>query len=160
MISNQDIRWQQRFSNYNKALKKFNEAIEYIKREIKTNQEDINEVLDEIIKEGLIQRFEYTYELAWNVMKDYAYFQGDSSLVIGGSRDALRFAFDAGLIENGELWMEMIKSHQQTTHTYDEETANEIYLKIINEYQNAFLQFQKKMESLRTGEQQRLDFVE
>jgi len=117
-------------------------------------------VLDEIIKEGLIQRFEYTYELAWNVMKDYAYFQGDSFLVIGGSRDALRFAFDAGLIENGELWMEMIKSHQQTTHTYDEETANEIYLKIINEYQNAFLQFQKKMESLRTGEQQRLDFVE
>jgi nucleotidyltransferase substrate binding protein (TIGR01987 family) len=158
-MSNEDIRWEQRFSNFNKALKKLNEAIEYIEDNVDSNN-NLNEILDDLIKEGLIQRFEYTYELAWNVMKDYGYYQGDSSFTIIGSRDAFKFAFEAGLIMDGDLWMEMIKSRQQTSHTYDEDTANEIYGKIINEYHNAFLQFQSKMESLRSGEPAELDFDE
>jgi nucleotidyltransferase substrate binding protein (TIGR01987 family) len=158
MVNKQDIRWQQRFSNFNKALKKLTEAVSYIKSAAKAGSDDLGDVVDEIIKEGLIQRFEYTYELAWNVMKDYSYFQGDSSIAAGGSRDAIRYAFNAGLIENGELWMEMIKSRQQTTHMYDEHTANEIYQKIINDYHLAFFQFQEKMESIRSGDQQHLDY--
>jgi len=159
MTDNKDIRWEQRFSNYNKALKKLSEAIEYIQRELKKNELNIDNgdtenVLEEIIKEGLIQRFEYTYEMAWNVMKDYALYKGNSE--IGGSRDAIRFAFASKLIENGELWMDMIKSRIKTLHTYNEETANEIYLKIINEYHSAFLIFQDVMEGKRTGEQQSL----
>lgn len=154
-----DIRWEQRFSNFNKALLKLSEAVDYIKtnlakNEIKLEIDSTEKVLEEIIKEGLIQRFEYTYEMAWNVMKDYAYYQGNSE--IGGSRDAIRYAFSSNLIENGEMWMEMIKSKIKTSHTYNEVTANEIYIKIIEEYHLAFLEFQKTMESKRSGEQQDL----
>lgn len=159
MTDNKDIRWEQRFSNYNKALRKLSEAIDYIKKELKKNyleieNEEVEGTLEEIIKEGLIQRFEYTYEMAWNVMKDYALYQGNSE--IGGSRDAIRFAFSTKLIENGDMWMDMIKSRIKTSHTYNEETANEIYLKIINEYHSAFLKFQDIMEGKRTTKQQDL----
>jgi nucleotidyltransferase substrate binding protein (TIGR01987 family) len=157
MMNQEDIRWEQRFSNFNKALKKLTQAVDFVKQEVlkedELNEENENEILDEIIKEGLIQRFEYTYELAWNVMKDYAYYQGGSSLEIRGSRDAFRYAFQAGLIENGELWMEMISSRQMTSHTYDEETVEAIYTKIISAYHGAYLQFQKTMEEIRSGEQ-------
>lgn len=154
-----DIRWELRFSNFNKALLKLSEAVDYIKTHLGKNKKNLEidnteEVLEEIIKEGLIQRFEYTYEMAWNVMKDYAYYQGNSE--IGGSRDAIRYAFSSNLIENGEMWMEMIKSRIKTSHTYNEETANEIYIKIIEEYHLAFLDFQNIMESKRTGKQQDL----
>ena len=152
-----DIRWEQRFSNFRKALKKLSEAVLYIKDEtdekeveIQSN-EDMKEVLGEIIKEGLIQRFEYTYEMAWNVMKDYALYQGNSELA--GSRDAIRYAFSANLIKDGELWMDMMKSRIKTSHTYNEETANEIYLKIINEYHDVFKEFETVMEEKRSGSQ-------
>jgi nucleotidyltransferase substrate binding protein (TIGR01987 family) len=159
MANKNDIRWEQRFSNFRKALKKLSEAIEYIKKDLNENEVDTDngntdEVLKEIIKEGLIQRFEYTYEMVWNVMKDYALYQGNPE--IGGSRDAIRYAFSSKLISNGDMWMDMIKSRIKTSHTYNEETANEIYLKIINEYHTAFLEFQKVMEEKRTGEQQDL----
>lgn len=159
MTDKKDLRWEQRFSNYNKALKKLSEAIDYIKQELKKNDlkienEEAEDVLKEIIKEGLIQRFEYTYEMAWNVMKDYALYQGNSE--IGGSRDAIRFAFATKLIENGDIWMDMIKSRIKTSHTYNVETANEIYLKIIDEYYSVFLKFHEVMEGKRTGEQQSL----
>ena len=155
-----DIRWEQRFSNFRKALKKLSEAVLYIRNEIDEKEveiqsdEDIKAVLGEIIKEGLIQRFEYTYEMAWNVMKDYALYQGNSELA--GSRDAIRYAFSTNLIKDGEMWMDMMKSRIKTSHTYNEETANEIYLKIINEYYDAFNEFEKVMEEKRTGSQQSL----
>lgn len=157
MIKDKDIRWEQRFSNYNKALNKLSEAIDYIKKDlgqkdVNIKNEDSKEVLEEIIKEGLIQRFEYTFEMSWNVIKDYGLYQGNSE--IGGSRDAIRYAFSLNLISDGDKWMDMIKSRIKTSHTYNEETANEIYLKIINEYHPAFLKFQEEMEGKRTGKQQ------
>lgn len=154
MTDSINIRWEQRFSNFNKALRKLTEAIEYINREADTADLGSENVLEEIIKEGLIQRFEYTYEMAWNVMKDYSFYQGNSE--IGGSRDAIRYAFSASIISDGELWMDMIKSRIKTSHTYNEGTANEIYLKIINEYYSAFLEFQAVMGGKRTGVQQDL----
>ena len=78
-----------------------------------------------LLKEGLIQRFGYTHELAWNTMKDYARYQGNEE--VAGSRDATREAFRLKLIEDGALWMEMIGSRNQTTHTYTEATADEIH---------------------------------
>jgi nucleotidyltransferase substrate binding protein (TIGR01987 family) len=72
---------------------------------------------------------------------------------IRGSRDAAREAFSIGLISNGEIWMEMINSRNKTTHTYDEETANEIFTKILDEYFPAFMQFRSKMEEIRRGKQ-------
>ena len=95
-----DIRWIQRFSNYKKALEKLQQSIEYIREDYQNEEDNLDEVLDEMMKEGLIQRFEYTHELAWNVMKDYAYYQGNTE--IGGSRDATREAFKMNLIKNGQ----------------------------------------------------------
>lgn len=155
---NQDIRWHQRFSNYLKALLKLEQAIEYLNNVLnddelnRKNSEDSEYVLDEIIKEGLIQRFEYTHELAWNVMKDYAEYQGNNT--VGGSRDATREALQLKIIENGEVWMDMIQSRNKTTHTYNESTANEIYKKVIDDYFPLFLAFRTRMEEKRSAEQQ------
>ena len=137
---NADVRWKQRFENFQKALQKLVEAVDYIKN----NDSKAEIVLDEIIKEGLIQRFEYTHELAWNVMKDYATYQGNTT--VGGSRDATREAFQLQLMSDGAVWMDMIGSRNKTSHTYNEATADEIYLKILNDYFPAFLEFKKNME--------------
>lgn len=152
----QDIRWEQRFSNFVKAMSKFTQAVEYIRHNFTDDDEPIDDgdlgyVLDEIIKEGLIQRFEYTHELAWNVMKDYALYQGNNT--VGGSRDAVREAFQLQLISDGKVWMDMIGSRNKTSHTYDEATANEIYSDILNSYYPAFLEFQTTMEGKRSGQQ-------
>ncbi|MBP7511618.1 MAG: nucleotidyltransferase substrate binding protein [Bacteroidia bacterium] len=145
-----DVRWLQRFANYNKALLKLEQALDYIKKAYlestsdELSPEHLDIVLDEMLKEGLIQRFEYTHELAWNVMKDYAEYQGNNN--VGGSRDATREALQLKIIENGEIWMDMIQSRNKTTHTYNEATANEIYTKIIDQYFPLFLAFKIKME--------------
>jgi nucleotidyltransferase substrate binding protein (TIGR01987 family) len=99
----QDIRWHQRLSNYNKALAQLKKFID-------------KDELNELEEQGLIQAFEYTFELAWNVIKDYYEYQG----VIGmqGSRDAFRRAFNRDLIADGEIWMKMIESRTKTFHTY------------------------------------------
>jgi nucleotidyltransferase substrate binding protein (TIGR01987 family) len=144
----EDVRWEQRFSNFTKALLKLEKAVLYINQNlmIQIHESQILEnVLDEIIKDGLIQRFEYTHELAWNVMKYYAEYQGNSE--IGGSRDATREAFQLQLISNGQIWMDMINSRNKSSHTYNEATANEIYSKIISEYFPEFLKFKVMMDA-------------
>jgi nucleotidyltransferase substrate binding protein (TIGR01987 family) len=154
-MSKEDIRWEQRFSNFNKALDKLDEAVVRIKEEYADEDGLVDEdsfLFDfDIIKEGLIQRFEYTHELAWNVMKDFL--QGRGNTQIYGSKDAAREAFATGLITDGEVWMEMIKSRNKTSHTYNEETANEIFKKIMEEYNPAFLAFRETMEQKRSGKQ-------
>ncbi len=150
----EDIRWQQRFSNFVKALQKLSQGVEFIKANLKADDSEKSEnsgnVLDELVKQGLIQSFEYTHELAWNVMKDYAVYQGNTT--IGGSRDASREAFQLHLVTDGKIWMDMISSRNKTSHTYNEETAHEIYSKIINDYYPAILAFQNVMESKRSGQ--------
>lgn len=129
----EDIRWKQRFENYLKALGQLQKFIE------KGN-------LNELEAQGLIQAFEFTHELAWNVMKDYFEYQGNTS--ISGSRDATREAFQKGLIQDGAQWMEMIKSRNQSTHTYNESTANDIRDRILNYYYDLFVSFKEKMKVL------------
>ena len=148
-----DIRWQQRFLNFNKALQKLTEAVEKIKEEYLIDYEidyDSLEGGNDIIKEGLIQRFEYTHELAWNVMKDYAFYQGNAN--IGGSKDATREAFALNIIKDGKGWMNMIASRNKSSHTYNEQTANEIFELIIFSYHELLLDFQKTMIEKRDGE--------
>lgn len=142
-----------------KALHKLSQAVEYIKHNLidEVNPEDDidnAQVSEEIIKEGLIQRFEYTHELAWNVMKDYASYQGIVN--VAGSRDATREAFQLKLVSNGKIWMDMIGSRNQTSHTYNEGTANEIYSKIMKAYYPAFLEFKNIMESKKNSDQGKL----
>ena len=152
-MSTQELRWQQRLSNYVKAFLKLEQAVlkiteEYQIRENGTIDED--SFLDDIIKEGLIQRFEYTHELAWNVMKDFLENAGNNNVF--GSKDATKEAFAAGLISNGEVWMDMIKSRNKTSHTYNEETADDIFMKIVHEYYQEFNQFRNRMEALSSEE--------
>ena len=141
-MGNVDIRWQQRLSNYNKALVRLNQASNLSKERALTALE----------QQGLIQSFEFTHELAWNVMKDFFYYQGNPE--IRGSRDATREAFKLGLISKGEVWMDMIVSRCKTTHTYDEETAADIAENILNDYVDLFNAFSKKMMEVRDGTQE------
>lgn len=150
-----ESRWKQRFSNYLKALSKLSEAVSYINSISEyDDRAQKNNVLDEIVKEGLIQRFEYTHELAWKVMKDYAIYQGNPT--VGGSRDATQEAFQLQLFSDAHVWMDMISSRNLIAHTYNEETANEIYNKVLDSYFPAFLEFKDTMEAKRKGEQPKL----
>ena len=153
-MKNQDIRWLQRFSNYKKALRKLEDSVDYVTNHITKESLDTGEefglIQIDLIKQGLIQSFEFTHELAWNVIKDYVHYQGNQS--VRGSRDATREGFSMGLIEDGDVWMEMIRSRNQTSHTYDEETADEIFNKIINDYLAAFVSFKEKMEEIKNEE--------
>jgi len=128
-----DIRWKQRFYNYQKALIQLTKFIE--KGE-----------LSELEEQGIIKAFEYTYELAWNVIKDYYEEQGEVS--IQGSRDALRLAFQRGLIADGDNWMKMIKSRIASVHTYNLEIAQQINQDIHDIYFQLFIELKEKMESL------------
>ncbi len=118
-MTTQDIRWQQRLANYTKALTQLRKFI------------DKGE-LNEFEEQGLIQAFEYTYELAWNVIRDYLREQGNQN--IHGSRDAIREAFTLELINDGNGWMAMLKDRNLTAHTYNEETAQAIAKNITTCY--------------------------
>lgn len=139
-----DVRWLQRFSNYRKALDKLTNAVDIIDKKNCWGDE-----VDDLLKEGLIQRFEYTHELAWNVMKDYAEYQGYTN--VRGSRDALRKAFQMGLIVSDE-WMQSITDRNLTSHHYDENEFEEVYQTIVEIYYPLFLKFEKKMQSLSINE--------
>jgi nucleotidyltransferase substrate binding protein (TIGR01987 family) len=135
-MSNEDIRWQQRYSNFLKAFTLFEEAVEL----------SGTKKLSKLEEQGLIQRFEFTHELAWNVLKDYFEYQGNTSIT--GSRDATREAFNKGLVTDGEGWMEMIKSRNQSSHTYNDEIATELVNKATSVYYQLFVKFIAKMNSL------------
>lgn len=128
--SNHDIRWEQRFSNYSKALAQLQKFID------KGN-------LSELEKQGLIKAFEYTFELAWKTLKDFLEQRGQVDIY--GSRDAIRKAFETGLIEDGESWMDMIQSRNRTSHTYNEETAEEICRAVTGVYHNLFIVLSAKL---------------
>lgn len=133
----QDIRWIQRLTHFTKALSQLTKFIE--KGE-----------LNELEKQGLIQAFEYTYELAWNTLKDYLEAQGETEIF--GSRDALRLAFRRGLIEDGETWMDMLKSRTLTSHTYNEEVAEQIAIAVANRYFPEYVRLHAMMDSLKDRE--------
>ncbi|AOY75996.1 nucleotidyltransferase substrate binding protein [Clostridium formicaceticum] len=136
----QDVRWMQRFSNYKKALKQLEEAVELMEKRELTNLE----------KQGVIQGFEYTHELAWKTIKDF--FENRGNTNIYGSKDATKEAFALGLIENGEVWMQMIKSRNLTSHTYDEGIADEIIRIVKDSYFQAFEGLRKKMDQFQREE--------
>jgi len=139
-MEQQDIRWQQRFSHYQKALQQLNSAVKLSRQR----------PLSELEEQGLIQAFEFTHELAWNVMKDYFEYQGNSSIT--GSRDATREAFRRTLVTDGEGWMEMIQSRNKTSHTYNREVADEISAKVTDVYHDLFMAFEKRMQGLKNAD--------
>ena len=128
-----DIRWQQRFSNYKKALQQLGDAVA-----LSENRE-----LSDLEKQGMIQAFEFTHELAWTTLKDFLEYKGQKDIY--GSKDASRKAFSLGIIEDGEGWMDMIQSRNKTSHTYNRETAEEIVTAVTMSYYKLFVSLADKL---------------
>ncbi len=138
---NSDIRWIQRFDNYGRALQTLRNAAELATQR----------PLSELEQQGLIQGFEFTHELAWNLLKDFLEAQGIAGLI--GSRDAIRTAFKNGLLEDGETWMEMIKARNLSSHTYQQDLAQRIATDILTRFYPAFVALEQKMRSMLDREQ-------
>ena len=113
-----DIRWKQRFENFDKSYKLLNK---YAKQPITT----------ELERAGIIQFFEMTFELAWKVLKDYLEAQ---EYLVKSPRETVKQAFQIGLIDNGHIWMDALSNRNLTTHTYYEELANKMTNEIITMY--------------------------
>ena len=132
-MENQDIRWKQRFANFENAFKVFKIAVEDYQ-----NPSDLE-------KEGTIQRFEFTHELAWKVMKDFLLEKGLLGII--GSKDATRLAFQNELIDDGQAWMDMIDSRNKTVHTYHGNILDVEYQKIKDIYFPLIEKFHTKMKT-------------
>jgi nucleotidyltransferase substrate binding protein (TIGR01987 family) len=129
MARDPDVRWRQRFQSFRKAFGQLARAA------VTAQERD----LSELERQGLIQAFEFTHELAWKTLKDFIESRGANELY--GSKDVTREAFANGLIEDGESWMEMIQSRNRTSHTYNEETAAKIADAILSRYVPEFEKF-------------------
>jgi nucleotidyltransferase substrate binding protein (TIGR01987 family) len=112
--------------NYKKSLAKLQDII---------NKYEFDK-LDEYQRDSLIKRFELTFELSWNVLKEYLEFQGETELY--GSRNTFKIAFQRGIISSGDIWLKMIESRVLSAHSYDESNAYEIATRIYNDYIDLF----------------------
>lgn len=133
-----DIRWQQRFASYQKALQQLQNAMDLSK------QREFS-LLEKL---GVIQAFEFTHELACNMLKDFLQGQGNQN--IKGSKDATREAFKVELIHDGEQWMALIQGHNISYHTYDERTAEQLVTVIIQQYYPLFIALKAEMDKYLT----------
>ena len=104
----QDIRWRQRLQNYSRALSLLKSAL--------ANGPD---ALNDLEKEGTVQRFEYTVELAWKVLKDYLEFSG-VQLASVTPKSVVKAAFSARLVSDGQLWVDMLDHRNLLAHKYDQ----------------------------------------
>jgi nucleotidyltransferase substrate binding protein (TIGR01987 family) len=139
-MTGSDLRWLQRFENFQRALL-------VLERGVRLAQ---SRELSELEQQGLIQGFAFTHELAWNLLKDYLTHQGIEGVV--GSRDASRLAFQNGLISEGETWMAMIRSRNQSSHTYNLEQARAIARDVIMRFYPAFSSLNERFTGLAAAE--------
>ncbi len=142
-MSSLDIRWIQRFDNFKRAFARLSEASALAKER----------TLSDLERQGLIQAFEFTHELAWNTLKDFLTARGSPDKLYG-SRDATRAAFAVELIEDGEAWMKMIEHRNESSHTYNDNVAEKImtavqvlYVPAFEAFQRRFLELQKEEEA-------------
>lgn len=124
---NNDVRSAQRFSGFKKALAKYSEAA--------------RPGLSRLEEEGLIQRFEYTFELAWKSLQDLLQERGYAN--IRGPKPVIEQAFQDGVISDGPLWLDMLKARNETTHLYDEKTFERISTKVKGPFLAGLLLFEK-----------------
>lgn len=120
----------ERLSDYKRATARLNEATKL-------------EINDDIVIDGVIQRFEFTFELSWKLMKMYLEYTGINE--IRSPRATIREAFSSKLIDDGEQWIDMLVDRNKTSHLYDEEEARLIFEKIIVNYNDLLLQLSSKM---------------
>ncbi len=135
-----DIRWRQRYQSFRRAFAQLSAAAA-----LATQRK-----LSDLEQQGLIQAFEFTHELAWNVLKDFLESQGASDLY--GSRNATREAFKRGLIAEGDPWMEMINGRNRSSHTYNQKTADELSTAILGSFVPEFTKFSATFTELEQRE--------
>ena len=130
----EDIRWKQRFNNYEKALRHLEQALSV-------------ENPDIIQKAGMVQFFEMTFELSWKMLKDYLEEQGFEEVV--SPRSAIKKAFETSLVQDGHGWMQMLENRNLAFHVYDENTSREFTTAIREKYHPLF---RVLYETLKTKE--------
>jgi len=135
-----DIRWKQRFENYQNALVQLTDAVELYQQR----------PLSGIEQQGFVKAFEFTHELAWKVMEDYFLYQGNTRIM--GSRDATRQAFQNQIISDGDGWMEMIRTRNRAVHTYDKAMVTEIIQKTADVYYPLLIDFEREMKGIAAKE--------
>ncbi|HOQ38609.1 MAG TPA: nucleotidyltransferase substrate binding protein [Acetivibrio sp.] len=113
-----DVRWKQRFINFEKSYRLLEK---YINTPIES----------ELERAGIIQLFEILFELSWKLMKDYLEAQ---ELIVKSPREAIKQAFQIGLIEDGHIWIDGLADRNLTVHTYDEKLAEKMINDIVNVY--------------------------
>jgi nucleotidyltransferase substrate binding protein (TIGR01987 family) len=134
-MADKDIRWIQRFNNYCKALKRLGEAVNLAEER----------ALSPLEQQGLIQAFEFTYELAWKTLQDILRAHGRPN-DNGGPNVIIKQALADGYINDEEVWKELKKAREDCAHTYEEETANEVAEAVINIYYGAFIQLETRLQ--------------
>ena len=138
-------RCKDRFARFQSALKRLSEAI--LQYEDATDKTDI---IKSMMRDSIIKRFEFTFELAWKVMKDYAEYNGYDDMA-NSPRNAIRLALQMGIISD-TVWMSMLDSRNTTAHVYDEEVADTIIDALLG-YHNLFVAFDEVMTN-KLSEQQ------
>lgn len=137
-MADPDVRWQQRFANFCRAL----EQLELFFEPPALNARE---------QQGLVKAFEYTFELGWNSLRDLLRSRGNSAMLLG-SRDAIREAFSTGLIEDGPVWMAMVNDRNLTSHVYNRSTAEAITANISDLYLLAFRNLRTRLQRLASDE--------
>lgn len=132
MKSNEDIRWKQRLNSFSHALSLLEEACQI------TDPSDLE-------KEGTLQRFEFAQELSWKLLKDYLSDQGHTDII--GAKSAYRLSFNLGILAEGQVWLDMIESRNQTVHRYSEEVLENEYRNVKERYLNSFKQLYNYFQS-------------
>ena len=123
-----DIRWRQRFQSFDKAFTLLQTAMEGREPELFSDLE----------KEGLAQRFEFSFELAWKVMKDVLEYNGVEIEKPVGPRSVVKAAFSSGLIADGQVWIDMMLHRNLLSHTYDSSELKSVLVEIKARYLTAF----------------------
>ena len=125
-MTNQKLK--DKLCDYNHAVSRLQSALEKDPKQ------------DDLYLDGTIQRFEFTYELAWKLVKHYLAYEG---IEANSPRSSIREGFQAGLIKNPELWLDMLEKRNMTSHTYNEMTAQEIYQHIKMKYIDLLVDLEK-----------------
>jgi nucleotidyltransferase substrate binding protein (TIGR01987 family) len=137
-----DIRWIQRYANYHKACARLLAV---------TESDRFMEDLSELEIEGLVQRFEYTFELAWKVLQDLLIYKGYEFMQ--GPNGTMKKAFEDGLISNHDGWRKMAKSRNTLSHVYDEDEVLPIVRLIFSDYAPMLKELDESLEKLSQNQE-------
>lgn len=137
MEQQMDIRWIQRYANFHKACARLLEV---------TEADRFLDDLSELEKEGLVQRFEYTFELSWKVLQDLLIYKGYEFML--GPTGTLKMAFEDGLITDHDRWRRMAKSRNTLSHVYDEAEVLPIVRLIYSDYAPLLKQLDVDLQKL------------